>query len=638
MILDSLNLHQKEAVLHNDGPLLVIAGAGSGKTKVITHKIAHLVQEHKTNPNRILAITFTKKAAEEMLSRVSQMLHMRPRWISTFHSFCVKILRQEIEHLGQGYTKNFVIYDESDTSKIIKDAIKKFSMKDTKAAHVRRVISLAKQTLRESIYDYINSMPFPDRLIANVYKEYQGVLNSSNALDYDDIIYITTQILNRDGKILAKWKSHFDALLIDEYQDTNPIQNTLFALLAEDKSMVTVVGDPQQSIYGFRGAYPENILHFVDDFKAKIVKLDTNYRSTQKILEIANAVLAKTDNKWAGKLVKLRTDKTNDGVVHFRESEDAYGETQFIARKIRELVENGCRYEDIAVLMRMTFLSREFEMAFLKSGIPYQLVGSITFYERAEIKDLLAYLRFVINPKDSAAFDRIINTPARFIGAKTLAAIKNSFDNDWIKTIESFSFRPKQRIYMQNFIKVINEYAGTQIADTSPYTVLASIIEKIGYENYLKEYYDSDFEDRIGNMSELLNVLRKVESEGQLFSEFMEDNLLASAQDNIDDSNVVRLLTVHSSKGLEFPVVFVVGLEEGVFPAAKALDDPSRIEEERRLFYVSVTRAKDELYLTSSRFRMVYGNSQNKLRSRYVHEVAEVLKSYRTEADDDNSF
>ncbi|HEX8949280.1 MAG TPA: UvrD-helicase domain-containing protein, partial [Dissulfurispiraceae bacterium] len=423
MILDGLNPQQKEAVVHFGSPLLVLAGAGSGKTKVITHKIAWLVEEKHIKPNRILAITFTKKAAREMQERVERLLSVKPMWISTFHAFCVKVLRESIAHLGKGFTRNFLIYDESDSLKVLKNILHAMNRDAKEADAAKAVISKAKQEYRESVIDSIARLPYPASSFAPVALQYQADLEKSNAMDYDDLIYFVVDMLAKNPHVRRHWQERFDYILVDEYQDTNKIQYTLINLLVGGGGNICVVGDPQQCIYTWRGAHPLNILNFTKDHTAQETKLEINYRSAKKILDIANKVIARADRMWDGRILELSSSKEEDGEVQYVRNNDANEECAFLAGQIRYLKNKGYRYSDMAILMRMSFVSRGIEHNFMKYGIPYEIVGGHAFYERAEIKDLLAYLRLIANRRDQAGFERIINVPPRSIGAKTLTKI-----------------------------------------------------------------------------------------------------------------------------------------------------------------------------------------------------------------------
>jgi DNA helicase-2/ATP-dependent DNA helicase PcrA len=618
MILRGLNPQQKSAVEYLDSPLFVSAGAGSGKTKVLTHKIAYLVKEKGIRPHRILAITFTKKAASEMAGRVEKMLSIKPMWISTFHSFCVKVLREDVHMLGRSFDRRFVIYDTGDSLKVMKDIMKRFNRKTKEADEARDVISKAKQAYRSSIFDHIAALPYPASSYAEVAWEYQKALERSNAMDYDDLIYFAVELLSASPETRRKWQGRFDYLMIDEFQDTNDIQFSLIKLLAGQSRNLFAVGDFFQCIYTWRGSQPSNIERFIREFKAKEMKLEKNYRSTKRILGIANTIVSKVECRWSEKVLELYTDNEEDGDVGYESHADGISESIWIAEKIRELSPNHA-YSDMAILIRMTFLSRALESVFMQYHIPYTIVSGVSFYDRAEIKDMLSYLRFIANPKDAAAFERIINRPGRGIGKKALSNIKERFQSDWLQAFRDTKLSAKQRLATDAFTNTVQGYRDS--VEEKPYTVLMGLVEDIGYFAYLEKECGEDSEDRIENVSELSNVLQALEEEGKPFSEFMEDNLLASEQDKIGKEDSVKILTIHAAKGLEWPVVFLPALEEGIFPSAKSLMRPSATEEERRLFYVGTTRAKERLYLSSAESRMKFGLTSFMVKSRYLHEI-----------------
>ncbi len=618
-MLKGLNQAQRAAVEHFGSPLLLLAGAGSGKTRVLTHKIGYLIREKGFRPHRILAITFTKKAAQEMAGRVEKMLSIKPRSISTFHSFCVRVLREDIAALGKNFDIRFVIYDQTDSRKTLKEILTRLSLDPKQADEVQRIISDAKQAYREDIVQYIGSLPYPRDQFAEVAGIYQRYLEQSNALDYDDLIYYTTQLFATRPEVLAKWQDRYDFFMVDEFQDTNQIQYTLIKLLsAGNRNNIFVVGDPFQTIYTWRGAVPENILKFGKEFQADEMKLEKNYRSTQKILDIANIVIGKVDRLWADKVLTLQTDSEEEGEVGYRRSADHDSENRRIAEKIREL-SGDFSYSDIAILIRMSFLSRGLESCFMQYGIPYEIVRGLAFYERAEVKDLLSYLRLIANIRDGAAFDRVVRTPARGIGKKAIAAISEGFRTDWIQAMRDTKLSKKQRAGADMLISMLSKHLAE--VETKPYTVLMSIIEELGYLRYLEQEYKDDHEDRVENVSELCNVLLGIETEGKTFSEFMEDSLLASDQDRISQEESVKIMTVHAAKGLEWPVVFLPALEEGIFPSERSIMHGAALEEERRLFYVACTRAKKGLYLSSAEYRMKFGRTSPMLPSRYINEI-----------------
>ncbi len=626
-IFDGLNEKQKEAVLYTDSPLLVLAGAGSGKTRVITHKIMYLIDEKNIPLDRILAITFTNKAAQEMKERVKKALSLEkePEWISTFHSLSAKILRQEAPKVG--LERDFVIYDEEDSKKTIKDILKEMNLdvETYKPEKVKSILSQIKQDMDESILDFYEfTMPH----IRQIYQKYQETLRQNNAVDFDDLILLVVRLFKENPDILKKWQNKFSYILVDEYQDTNKIQHQLLKLLVGGRDCITVVGDPQQCIYTWRGAHPDNILEFENDFPGtKIIKLEKNYRSTAQILHTANKVISNARGKWKEKVLKLWTDNKEGEKVKLALLPSDKKESEFIAWKIKEYVSKGYSYSDIAVLIRMSFLTRNIEEAFLKHNIPYQIIGGVKFYERAEIKDILAYLRFALNTKDTQAFKRIINLPPRGIGEKTVEKIKEYYKDNWLQAVYDAydNFSNKIKIAVQSFIEVI-EYV-QKYGNEKPAQTAKVVYDTIGYEDYLINKYPNDWEDRVANVKELFNALEEVEKSGKTLSQFLEESSLSQAQDNIENSNTVKIMTIHAAKGLEFPVVFIAGLEEGIFPSGKAFEDIEQMEEERRLFYVAITRAKEKVYLSFAKQRSSFGNRLQETKpSRFIKDIKDDLE------------
>ncbi len=631
-MLSGLNLEQKAAVEHFGQPLLLLAGAGSGKTKVLTHKIGYLIREKSIKPHRILAITFTKKAAQEMADRVERMLAIKPRSISTFHSFCVRVLREDIAALGRKFDTKFIIYDQTDSKKALKDILKRFNISPKELDAVQKTISKAKQAYRGGIVEYILALPFPQNQYAEAANTYQRELEQSNALDYDDLIHLTTHLFVTRPEVRGKWQDRYDFFMVDEFQDTNEIQYSLIKLLsARNRDNIFVVGDPFQTIYTWRGAVPENILKFGREFNATEMRLEKNYRSTRKILDVANIVIGKVDRIWADKVLTLRTDKEEEGEVEYCKAAEHDEENRRIAKKIMELASTKTRsYADMAVLIRMSFLSRGLESSFMQYGIPYEIVRGLAFYERAEVKDLLCYLRLMSNTRDRAAFDRVVNTPSRGIGKKAVEVITGNFKTDWIQALQDAGFSARQRVSANALISLIMKYGA--MVEEKPYTVLMGLIQGLNYLEYVKEQYKEDHEERIENISELCNVLLSIETKGKTFSEFMEDNLLASDQDRISMGESVKIMTVHAAKGLEWPIVFLPALEEGIFPSERSLESGAALEEERRLFYVACTRAKEGLYLSSAGYRMKFGRTSQMLPSRYIGEIKESYFSFGSDS------
>ncbi|WP_297473191.1 UvrD-helicase domain-containing protein [Persephonella sp.] len=626
-LIEKLNDQQREAVLHFSSPLLVLAGAGSGKTRVITHKIIYLVNKFSIPVDKILAITFTNKAASEMKERVIKSLNLKedPQWITTFHSLSAKILRIEAEHVGYG--RDFVIYDEEDSKKVIKDVIKQLNINDEiyKPEKIRNVINQIKQNLDETIIDfYAFTMPhFPE-----IYKRYNQSLALSNAMDFDDLLLNVVKLFKENPEVLKKWQSKFDYILVDEYQDTNLVQHEILKLIVGNRDCITVVGDPQQCIYTWRGANPENILEFEKDFPGtRIIKLERNYRSTEKILSVANKVISGAKGRWKEKVLKLWTDRKGGEDIYLISLETDRRESEFITKRISSLVKDeGYRFGDLAVLIRMSYLSRNIEEAFVRSGIPYQVIGGLKFYERAEIKDILAYLRFALQPRDTQAFKRIINLPSRGIGEKTIQKIQNFYETDWLQALkDAYEQLPKKAQFsLQEFLELVEyvrKYGNEKPSETARY-----IVEVIKYEDYLEGKY-KDWEDRVANIHELFNALKEVERSGKTFLEFLEESSLSQAQDNLENSDTVKIMTVHAAKGLEFPIVFIAGLEDGIFPSGRSFEDIEQSEEERRLFYVAITRAKEKVFMSFARKRASFSGQLNETKpSRFLKEIKSDLK------------
>ena len=629
-ILENLNEEQKKAVLYTDTPLLVLAGAGSGKTRVITHKIMYLIKEKNIPLDRILAITFTNKASQEMKDRIKKALSLNdePKWISTFHSLAVKILRYEAKNLK--LSKNFVIYDEEDSQKVLKEVLTELNI-DAEKQYIRRlkeIISDIKQQEDEFVLEiYKGKIKFIDE----IFNLYQEKLRKSNALDFDDILLETVKLFEERDDIRKSWQERFDYILVDEYQDTNKIQHRLLKQLVGNRSCITVVGDPQQCIYTWRGAHPENILDFEKDFPdVKIIKLERNYRSTKKILDLANKIIEKSEGKWRKKVLKLWTDKIGKEDINvYKLANDRY-EIKFIVKKIKEFIKEGFKPADISILIRMSYLSRGFEEELLKENISYQIVGGLKFYERAEIKDILAYLRFSINLEDSQAFKRIINLPSRGVGNKTIELIekiKNENLTSWLEALKIVfpDLNSKQKVAIQEFLEIV-EYI-KDYGYKKPYDTVKYLLESINYTDYLKDKYPNDFFDRIQNINELQKHLYEIQEQGKTLQEFLEESVLSQAQDSIKDENSLKIMTIHASKGLEFPIVFLPALEEGIFPSGKSLGNPIELEEERRLFYVAITRAKEHLIMSFSENRTSYkGNLLKSEPSRFLKEVRNDIK------------
>lgn len=656
--LSTMNDQQYEATVYTEGPLLIIAGAGSGKTRVLTHRIAYLIEENGVNPYNIMAITFTNKAAKEMRERVDRIVGYGAEsvWVMTFHSTCVRILRRYIDRVG--YDNNFTIYDTDDSKSTMKAVFKKLQIdnKQLKEATVLREISRAKdELLSPDDYEAQNAADFSKRKIATCYREYQDMLRKNNALDFDDIIRLTVYLFKACPEVLELYQDRFKYIMVDEYQDTNTAQFTLVKLLADKYKNICVVGDDDQSIYKFRGANIMNILNFENVFSgAKVIKLEQNYRSTQNILDAANAVIS---NNKGRKNKALWTARKDEERVHFRSFDSGKEEAEAICDEIARMNRKGeYGYKDVAILYRTNAQSREFEERFVHDNVPYKLVGGVNFYARKEIKDILAYLKTLDNGVDDLQVKRIINVPKRGIGDTTVNKIQAyadekdmSFYNACLAA-EEVTGLSKAAGKVKNFTDMIETYK-ERLAGSTIYDVTKQIIEDTGYiEEIRGEDDEIKAEERVENIDELLSKIKDYEDENpeSTLAGFLEEVALVSDIDSVsDDESRVLMMTIHSAKGLEFPVVYISGMEDGVFPGYLTINTGSDedMEEERRLAYVAITRAKDRLTLSYARSRMVRGETQYNPVSRFVKEIpAELLdgeipkvKSFFDEYDEDSS-
>lgn len=630
--LNELNDQQRYAVENTEGPMLVLAGAGSGKTKVLTYRIAYLI-EQGVPPWEILAITFTNKAAGEMKERVRHLIGHQAQevWLSTFHSFCVRFLRKEIETLKRKYDHRFVIYDASETLVLLKQCLKELNLDDKMFAPygVQSQISNAKNQLLGPSKVAEMAGNFYEEKIAAIFELYQRKLEMNNALDFDDLLRFTVEILESAEEVRLRWQKQFQYILVDEYQDTNHVQYRMTRILAAMHRNLFVVGDIDQSIYGWRGADIQNILDFEKDYpKAQVIKLEENYRSTQIILEAANAVIS---NNRRRRDKKLWTRQPGGQSIQFFLGSTEREEGQFICDKIqdyqREKKEN---YGDIAVLYRTNAQSRVIEEAFLRNGIPYALVGAIRFYERKEIKDILSYLRVVFNPMDSFSFQRVINVPRRGIGDVSMqrilhAANERSYSLLEMATIpdEIDGISPKIKKALEDLSTKFIVWNGL-IPEMPVADLILKVVEESGYLEELENEGTVEAEARIENIREFISVAREFSSseEEQTLENFLNHVALVSDVDQTElGTEKVTLMTLHAAKGLEFPVVFLAGLEEGIFPHSRTLMNEEEIEEERRLAYVGITRAMKDLYLTAARQRMIFGNILSYPLSRFLAEV-----------------
>ena len=648
-LLEGLNDKQYEALINTDGPCLVIAGAGSGKTKVLTHKIAYLMQEKDIKPWNILAITFTNKAANEMKERVEALVgdDAKDMWIGTFHSICVKILRRFIDRIG--FDHSFVIFDTSDQRTLIKECLKDLKIDDKMFTDriVQFEISNAKNDMKEpEEYEAMVKGDYRREKIASVYNLYQRRLKENNAIDFDDIINYAIKIFRENDDVLDYYTNKFNYILVDEYQDTNKSQFTLIRLLAKAHGNITVVGDNDQGIYSFRGADISNILNFEKDFKGtKIIKLEQNYRCTQNILNAANSVIKNNEVKYKK---KLWTENEEGALPTFHVSDDEYDEGRYIVEEINHLRrEEYYKYSDFAILYRMNSQSRAIEEILRREDIPYKIVGGLKFYERKEIKDIIAYLRLINNPSDNLALKRIINEPKRGIGKTSLDKIQAISEQTGIpmyQIIKEADQYGLSRVYSnaQGFIEVIEDL----ISKKDEYTITELIkhtLKETGYTKALEDENSIEAENRIENLEEFLTVAVQFEEEeaDNDLSTFLEGITLSSDIDGMDDEEEsVTLMTLHSAKGLEFPVVFLVGMEEGIFPGYKSIGEPKELEEERRLCYVGITRAKNNLYLTCSRQRTMFGSTSCNPVSRFVKEIPENMLegANEIESEPENKF
>lgn len=643
-IYDSLNVMQRAAVYHTEGPLLILAGAGSGKTRVLTHRIAYLIEEKGINPWNIMAITFTNKAAGEMRERVDNIVGFGSEsvWVSTFHSSCVRILRRYIDRLG--YDNNFTIYDGDDQKTLIKEVCKRLDV-DTKIYKERSIlsaISSAKDELITPEEFELNAMgDFAKRKIAAIYKEYQTQLKKNNALDFDDLIFKTVELFQYNPDILENYQDRFKYIMVDEYQDTNTVQFKLVSLLANKYKNLCVVGDDDQSIYKFRGANIGNILNFEKAFPgAEVIKLEQNYRSTANILNAANMVIK---NNLGRKEKSLWTQKEEGEKIRFVQCETAFDEAEMVVTEIKDRVGNGkLQYSDCALLYRTNAQSRVLEEQFVRSNIPYKVVGGVNFYQRKEIKDILAYLKTIDNGRDDLAVRRIINVPKRGIGLTTIdrvqeyALLNDMSFYDALKNSEEISSIARAASKIKPFVSMIQVFRSK--LEYMPLTKLVEeILEETGYLKELEEEGTEESEGRIENINELISKVTDYEegAENPNLSEFLEEIALIADIDSLDDSNNrVVLMTLHSAKGLEFPKVFLCGMEDGLFPSYMTItsDDPTEIEEERRLCYVGITRAMESLTISCAKQRMIRGETQWNKVSRFLKEIpAELLEMNQNE-------
>ncbi|CAG9610480.1 DNA helicase PcrA [Pseudoneobacillus rhizosphaerae] len=636
-LINGLNPEQQKAVKATDGPLLLMAGAGSGKTRVLTHRIGYLMVEKGVNPYNILAITFTNKAAREMRDRIRSMMGGTADeiWISTFHSMCVRILRRDIDRIG--FNRNFTILDTTDQQSVIKGILKDKNI-DPKKFDPRALlgaISSAKNELLDTEEYAKQAGGYFDQVVSDVYTEYQKRLRKNQALDFDDLIMMTILLFNRVPEVLEYYQRKFQYIHVDEYQDTNRAQYMLVKMMAARFKNLCVVGDSDQSIYRWRGADIANILSFEKDYpNASVILLEQNYRSTKRILLAANRVI---ENNMNRKAKNLWTENAEGNKICYYRADSEQGEAQFVIGKIKEMVDSGKRKaSDIAILYRTNAQSRVMEEALLKSNIEYAIVGGIKFYDRKEIKDILGYLRLIANPDDDISLQRVINVPKRGVGSSSLDKIAEfavSHDISMfeaLNSIELLGLSPKITKACREFRDLINGYSQMQ-EFLSVTELVEEVLEKSGYREMLKAEKTIESQSRLENLEELLSVTKNFEevNEDKSLVGFLTDLALVADIDKLDDdgkpAESIVLMTLHSAKGLEFPVVFLIGLEEGVFPHSRSLMEEAEMEEERRLAYVGITRAEQDLYITNAQMRTLFGRTSMNAASRFIKEIPDDL-------------
>lgn len=657
-ILENLNKEQQQAVEHSKGALLVLAGAGSGKTKVLITRIANLVQ-NGVKPKEILAVTFTNKAAKEMKERLTPILGentVKYMWVGTFHSICARILRQEIENYefpsGKNLDKNFTIYDEQDSMAVIKNAVKKLNLDDKiyDPKLIKVVISNSKNKMQDAYTFATYARDFKSQRIASVFEEYEKVLTTNNAIDFDDMLMITVKLLEKNPEVRERYFARFQHILVDEFQDTNLAQYQLIKMLYtnnSDKNMenrsLCVVGDVDQSIYSWRGADFRIILNFQKDFKdTTLIKLEQNYRSTSNILNAANAVIENNEDRIDKTLI---SNKGTGEKIHYFEAQDESDEANFITNTILKTADGD--YNKFSILYRTNAQSRAIEEACISHSIPYKIYGGLKFYDRKEIKDIIAYLKLIYNTSDSQSLKRIVNVPKRAIGDATIKKLQTYADEYDISLFEAITiieeledFNSSTKTKLKSFADMILKFKEVE-KNYSMSEFVSLVIEKTGYLLELQRENTPENEARIENLQELVNVANDfvAEEEGNEFGEFLSQIALVSDIDGMDDiSNTVTLMTLHSAKGLEFPIVFLAGLDEGVFPHQRTFNNSSELEEERRLMYVGITRSQDILYLTSAKRRQMWGDYKYYNPSRFLSEIpSEFLDSEYSDAFDSRS-
>ncbi len=644
--LKNLNEKQREAAMHTEGPLLILAGAGSGKTSTMTRRIAYMIMEKGVSPYEILAVTFTNKAAREMRERVEILMGTGVNmWITTFHSACLRILRMHADQMG--YTKDFTIYDPVDQKAVIKACIKSENVDDKifSPNYVLNIISKAKEKGKDSTAVFMEASGYKEQVVARLYKGYETTLKKNNAMDFDDLIWRTVMLFQNEPEILEKYRNKFRYIMVDEYQDTNYMQYVLVKLLAQEHRNICVVGDDDQCIYQWRGADIRNILSFEKDFPGtKVVKLEQNYRSCGNILKAAHSVIRRNKGR---KEKELWTEMEDGHKLMYKRLENEKAEAAYVAQQVDRLKSNSRLYSDFAVLYRTNAQSRNFEEAFMAAGIPYRVLGGAKFYDRKEIKDMMAYMRLVLNPADDLAFTRIINEPKRSIGEKTLSKIRIIAEQQGLSLFELLTdddvvdgLTAKAATGIRQLIALLAEchamHDEMKVSD-----IYDRLLVESGYLAALEAANTIEAEGRIENLLEFKSVMYDSEEENPqiTLAEFMEQVALVADVDNHqEDENAVVLMTLHSAKGLEFPVVFMPGMEDGLFPGRRSMESLEGLEEERRLCYVGITRAKERLFLTSAVSRIMYGRTDFTRASQFLKEINEELFDEEADGVTKNSF
>ena len=660
-ILENLNREQKEAVQTIAGPLLILAGAGSGKTKVLTTRIAYMIQKG-IRPQNILAVTFTNKAAKEMKARLGSMIGeniVKHMWVGTFHGICGRILRENVDRYtfpsGKKLDKNFTIYDDNDTSAVIKQAVKKLNLDDKiyQPKLVKSVISNAKNKMQDAYTFATFAKDFKSQKIASIYEEYENMLNNNNAIDFDDMLMLTVKLLDHNTEIRTEYYERFKHILVDEYQDTNLAQYNLVNMLYTNKQAdvppersLCVVGDVDQSIYSWRGADYTIIMNFQRDFKnTKLIKLEQNYRSTANILNVANAII-ENNTERVDKV--LYSNKGEGELIDYYEAQDEADEANFIVSRIKQ--DSGGNYNQYAILYRTNSQSRSLEEACMAAGVPYRIYGGLKFYDRKEIKDIVAYLKLIYNTDDSQSFRRIVNVPKRSIGDTTVKRLQDFADREDISLFaaaqrvqEDNEIPPRTRSKITDFVNLITKFRDA-VPNYNLREFVTLVIEKSGYLAELQMQNTPEADADIENLQEFVNVAEEFvpEDDTNVLGEFLAQVALVSDIDNMNTiANNVTLMTLHSAKGLEFPIVFLAGMDEGVFPHLRTFNIPSEMEEERRLMYVGVTRAEEKLYLTSAKRRQMWGEFKFYNPSRFIEEIPRQLLnmiSFEGSTSDNSTF